>query len=178
MFNDKNIHDIGVSWITHFRNGHKHTIIPSIGDISPAMTQNPFSPFLIPFTTSLTPLLTIFAWQAFLTNLWILLVVFFGAMGWAITDTYLIFSSYPPLSSFSSSAIYISIWIWKMSLLHSSSTIEALAQEYQTWSWLRFFAITTAHVGKTSCVELRVRALAFVRGEELPFCFLGCEVIQ
>ena len=65
-------------------------MITSTGLISPAMMQNPFSPFRSALTTSFTPLLTNFACDAFLTNLWSFLVVDSDAKGLAIVLTYLI----------------------------------------------------------------------------------------
>ncbi|ODQ62791.1 hypothetical protein WICANDRAFT_26484, partial [Wickerhamomyces anomalus NRRL Y-366-8] len=57
--------------------------ITSGGEISPAIITKPFSPFLKALTTSLTPLLTCLAFEAFLTVFKTFLFNFFGANGLA-----------------------------------------------------------------------------------------------
>ncbi|OBA23949.1 hypothetical protein METBIDRAFT_76861 [Metschnikowia bicuspidata var. bicuspidata NRRL YB-4993] len=61
--------------------------ITSAGEMSPAITTSPFSPFLNALTTSLTPLLTCLALEAFLTVLRTFLFNFFGARGFAKGNT-------------------------------------------------------------------------------------------
>mmetsp|Transcript_25047 Transcript_25047/g.58379 ORF Transcript_25047/g.58379 Transcript_25047/m.58379 type:complete len:210 (-) Transcript_25047:2-631(-) len=59
----------------------------SMGEMSPAITQTPRSPFLIALTTSLTPRLMRFSLEAAMTSLSVFLVSFLSASGLAMGES-------------------------------------------------------------------------------------------